>query len=72
MQAAEACKFGILQARDHPEDFRLGAVFQLRLKADHIVERAKRVVLAQLHDGIGLDRRVMGVGEAHRLHGSVT
>ena len=46
-------------------------MLQLRLEADHVVERAQRIVLAQLHDRIGLDRRVMRVGEADRLHRSV-
>ena len=31
------------------------AVLQLGLEADHVVERAELVVLAQLHDGVGLD-----------------
>ena len=33
------------------------AMFELRLEADHVVERAELVVLAQLHDRIGLDGR---------------
>ena len=33
------------------------AVFQLGLEADHVEQRAERVVLAELHDGVGLHRR---------------
>ena len=43
-------------------------MLQLRLEADHVVERAKRIVLPKLHDRVGLDGRVVRVGQAHRLH----
>ncbi len=59
------------QTGDHPEDFRLRAILQLRLETDHVVERAERIVLTKLDDGIGLDRRIVGVGEPHRFHRSV-
>ena len=49
------------------EDARLLAMLQLGLEAHHVVERAERVVLAQLHHGIG-PRPVRGSVEAHRLH----
>ena len=67
MQSAEARELGRLQAGDHAEDARLFGVFQLGLKADHIVERAQLVVLAQL------DHRMRAissarVAQAHRLH----
>ncbi|QTK78486.1 hypothetical protein AT6N2_C0610 [Agrobacterium tumefaciens] len=68
MQAAEACKFRVFKTRDHAEHIRLNAVFQLRLKTHHVVERAKRIILTQLHHGIGLDGGIMGVGQAHRFH----
>ena len=67
MQAAEARELRVLQARDRAEDARLFAVLQLRLEADHVVERAERVVLAQLHDGEGAAAGVR-IGEADRLH----
>ena len=57
MQAAEPRELGLLQARDGAEDARLLAVLQLGLEADHVEQRAERVVLAQLHDGVGLRRR---------------
>ena len=68
MQAAEPGEFGVLQARDGAEDAHLLGMLQLGLEADHVVERAQRIVLAQLDDGIGLHRRVVGIGEADRLH----
>jgi len=68
VQPAKPRKFGVLKARDHPENVGLRAVFQLGLESDHIVERAERIVLAQLDDGIGLDLGLMAVGQPHRLH----
>ena len=50
----------------------LFGVLQLRLETDHVVERAQLVVLAQLHHGIGLFLRIVGIGQAARLHRSVT
>ena len=52
MKSPEARELGILQARDHPENARLLAVLQLGLEANHVPQRAKRVVLPQLHDGM--------------------
>src|SRR6185312_9765156 len=54
MQAAEPGEFGVLEARNGTEYALLRAVVQLGLKTDHVVERAELVVLAQLHDGVGL------------------
>ena len=68
MQAAEAGEFGGLQAGDGGEQALLFAVGHLGLEADHVVERAQGIVLAQLDDGGGLVLRVMGVGQADRLH----
>ena len=56
VQAAEPRELGPLQARNGAEDARLLAVLQLGLEADHVEQRAELVVLAQLHDGVGLDR----------------
>ena len=44
------------------------AVLELGLEADHVVERAEPIVLAQLHDRIGLVLRGMRIGESERLH----
>ncbi len=54
MQPAEPCELRLLQPRNGAEDLLLRAVFQLGLETDHVVERAELVVLAQLHDGVGL------------------
>ena len=72
MQAAEPREFGVFKARDHAEDAHLLGVLELGLKAHHVVERAQSIVLPELHDGIGLDGRIVGVGQPHRLHGAVT
>src|SRR5206468_5886700 len=71
MQAAEAGKFGLLQPRNGAEDALLLAVFQLRLEADDVVERAELVVLAQLHDRVGLGAGIVRIGEHDWLHRSV-
>ena len=67
MQAAQPRELGVLQSGDHPQDLRLGAVAQLRLEADHVVERAERVVLAQLHHRVWLHTGIVGVGKPHRF-----
>ena len=56
------------EARDHAEDAHLLGVLQLGLEADHVPQRAERVVLAQLHDGVGRAPPVVRIGEADRLH----
>ena len=56
MQAAEPSELGIAEAGNGAKNPRLLAVFQLGLKADHVEQGAELVVLAQLHDGIGLLR----------------
>ena len=43
------------------------AIFQLGLEADHVEQRAERVVLAQLHDGVG-PLAGARIGQADRLH----
>ena len=72
VQAAETGKFSILQAGNAAENLNLGAIFELRLKTHHVVERAEGVVLTQLDHGIGLFVRLMGIGQPHRLHRAVT
>ena len=59
VQAAEPGELRVLEAGDHAEDVGLDGVAQPRLEADHVVERAERVVLAELDDGIGLVRRLV-------------
>ena len=54
VKAAEARELGLLEPGNHPQDPGLLAVFQLGLEADHVEQGAERVVLAQLHDGVGL------------------
>src|SRR5262249_9445211 len=68
VKPAESCKFCRLEPRDASEDAHLLAMLELRLEADDVVERAELVVLAQLYDRIGLDIRLMRIGEAARLH----
>ena len=72
MNTAQAGKFSVFQAGNLAEDLGLRAVFQLGLKADHVEQRAQRIVLAQLHNGIGFHVRIMRIGQAHRLHRSPT
>jgi hypothetical protein len=43
-------------------------VLQLGLEAHHVPQRAQRIVLAQLDDGVGLHQRVARVGQADGLH----
>ena len=71
MQAAKPRELGVLQAGNGAEDAGLLAVLQLGLEADHVVERAKLVVLAKLDDGVSLGLRVARIGQAERLHRTV-
>ena len=59
MQAAEPRELGVLQTGNGAEDALLRAVVQLGLETDDVVERAELVVLPQLDDGVGLDRRIV-------------
>ena len=68
MHAAEPGELRLFEPRDHAEDAPLLAVFELGLEADDVEQRAERVVLPELDDGVGLDLRIVGVGEAERLH----
>src|SRR3954447_11283671 len=69
VQPAEPGELGALQPRDHAEDMLLLAVTQLRLEADHVVERAQRIVLAQLDDGMGPASGAR-ITQPYRLHRS--
>ena len=71
MQPAEPGELRILQPGNHPQHPRLVAVFQLGLEAHHVEERAERIVLPELHDGMGFHQRIVGVGQADRLHRAV-
>ena len=68
MQAAKAGEFRILQAGNAAEDAHLLAVLQLGLEADHIEQGAELIVLAQLHDRVGLHIGLPRVGQPERLH----
>ena len=68
METAEAGELGPLQPRNRPEHPRLLAVLQLGLEADHVEQGAERVVLAQLHHGVGLLARAVRVREPEGLH----
>jgi len=52
VNATKTGEFSVLKSRNGSEYFNLRAVFQLGLETDHVPERAKRVVLAQLDNGI--------------------
>ena len=43
-------------------------MLQLGLEADHVEQRAERIVLPQLHDRMGFHQRIVRVGQADRLH----
>src|SRR3546814_6643281 len=70
MQAAEARELGVFQAGNGAEDAGLLAVLQLGLEADDVVERAERIVLAELHHGVG-PLVAVRVVQADRLHRAV-
>ena len=61
MQAAEAGELGAFESGDRPEHPDLLAVLQLGLETDHVVERAERIVLAQLHHRIRLHSEPCGL-----------
>ena len=67
VDAAEPGEGGVLEAGDRPEHLGLRAVLHLGLEADEVVERAERVVAAELDDGVGLHVGRVRVGQADRL-----
>ena len=71
VNAAEPRELRVLEAGDHAEDFRLRAVLQLRLEADHVPQRAQLVVLPQLHHGPRLHTRIMRISQPDRLHRTI-
>ena len=54
MQAAEPRELGLLQAGNQPEDSACAPYFSLVWKPTMFNKRAQRIVLAQLHDRVGL------------------
>ncbi len=68
MQPAEPRELGLLEPGNGAEHARLLAMLQLGLEADHVPQRAERIVLTQLHHGVRLHARPMRVGETDRLH----
>ena len=71
MEPAEPCELGALETGDGAEHARLLAMFELGLEADHVPQRAERIVLAKLHYGVGLHAGLTRVGETDRLHRTV-
>ena len=67
MEAAEPRELGMLEPGNGAEDAHLLGMFQLGLEADHVPQRAERIVLPQLHHGVR-PLGAMRVGEADRLH----
>ena len=53
MDATGPREFGLLEPRNGAEDAHLLAVLQLGLETDHVPQRAERIVLPQLDNGIG-------------------
>ncbi len=68
VKPAKPCELSVLKARYAAKNAHLIGIFQLRLEAHHVVERAQLVILAQLHNGVGFDGGVVCVGETARLH----
>src|SRR6185295_14390251 len=61
MEPAKAGKLRLGEARDQAEGAHLLAVLELGLEADHVPQGAERIVLSQLHDGIGALAAAMGI-----------
>src|SRR4029077_7330859 len=66
VQTAEPRELCLLEPRDGAEDADLLGVFQLGLEPDHVPQAAERIVLPELHYGVG-PLGTMRVGEADRL-----
>ena len=67
MHAAEAGELGRLQAGNPAENANLLGMLELGLEPDQVVERAQRVVLAQLDHRMGLLRRFVRIGQPDRF-----
>src|SRR5262245_42657861 len=68
VKPAEPRKFGVAETGDGAEHAHLLAMFELGLEADHVPQGAERVVLAELHHGIGLHARAVRVRKTDGLH----
>src|SRR5262245_16999172 len=68
VKPTEPREFGVVEAGDGAEHTHLLAMFELSLEADHVPQSAERVVLTELHHGIGLHARAMRVRKTDRLH----
>ena len=67
VNAAQSGEAGVFQAGDHAEDARLLRMAELGLEADNVVQRAERIVPAELHHGMGAAAGAR-VGQPHGLH----
>src|SRR5664279_3248859 len=72
MYPAEARETGVFKSWNGAANFDLRWMFQLGLESDDVIERAERIILAKLHDGIGFCGAVrMRIGQTEWFHGSV-
>ena len=62
-------KLGVLQARNHSQNFSLCAPLHVCLETDKVIEGAGDIVLSKLHDGEGT-LSCLGVMQTHRAHRS--
>ena len=69
MHLPQPLELGVFQPRDEPQHLFLRAPLHVRLEAYHVVERARHVVLAQLHRCPGTAPRAR-VAQPHRAHGA--
>ena len=67
VQSAEPCKLCIFKTRDRLKHPHLFAMFQLCLKPNHIIQRAKRIILTKLDNRMGAGP-IMRIGKANWLH----
>ncbi len=68
VQPAEPGELRRFQSRDRAQDADLFPVFELGLESDHVEQRAQPIVLTELHDRVGLLRRLVRIGQPDRLH----
>src|SRR5881398_4018939 len=72
VDAPEAQELSLLEARNHPKHALLVGNLEARLEAHQVPHLARAILLAQLHDGVGLRAMTPGVSpgilEPHWLH----
>ena len=61
MEPAETRELCLLESRDHAEHAHLFAMFELGLEADHVPQRAERIVLTELHHGVRPHTRLVWI-----------